>query len=86
MLKNDLFSKNDKCDYLSKKNFTKNIFSSLNKKEQNKNNNNISSYKIFKEKTKHNLSIKNKSTIIKNNEMDLALSKHNSNLLELKIN
>ena len=84
VLKNDLFSKNDKCDYLSKKIFTKNIFSSLNKKEQNKNNNNISSYKIFKEKTKHNLFIKNKSTIIKNNEMDLALFKRNSNLLELQ--
>ena len=84
VLKNDLFSKNDKCDYLSKKIFTKNIFSSLNKKEQNKNNNNISSYKIFKEKTKHNLFIKNKSTIIKNNEMDLALFKRNSNLIELQ--
>ena len=28
--------------------------------------------------------IKNKSNIIKNNEIDLALSKHNSNLLELQ--
>ena len=84
VLKNDIFSKNDKCDYLSKKIFTKNIFSSLNKKEQNKNNNNISSYKIFKEKTKHNLFVKNKSTIIKNNEMDLALFKRNSNLIELQ--
>ena len=33
VIKNDLFSTNDKCDYLSKKIFTKNIFSSLNKKE-----------------------------------------------------
>ena len=80
----------EKPDFLAKKKFVKDIFNSTRRKRE-KMQNNISSYnyKIFKEKEKPNLFLKNKSNM-NNDAINLfvsrtkSLSKHNSNIFSLQ--
>ena len=83
----------DKPDYLSKKNIGKNILNHSTRRKRENIINNISSsnYKIFKEKEKPNLFLKNNSNI-NNGVINLfisknkSMSKHNSNIFNIQNN
>ena len=80
----------EKFDYLSKRNFCKDIFTMRKKDSLYSNNISTSNYKLFKEKEKEksNIYLKNKSNL-SNEAIDFSLSnprsmsKHNSNLFEM---
>ena len=80
----------EKFDYLSKRNFCKDIFTMRKKDSLYSNNISTSNYKLFKEKEKEksNIYLKNKSNL-SNETIDFSLSnprsmsKHNSNLFEM---
>ena len=80
----------EKPDFLAKKKFVKDIFNSTRRKrEKMQNNISLYNYKIFKEKDKPNLFLKNKSNM-NNDAINLfisrtkSLSKHNSNVFSLQ--
>ena len=81
----------EKPDYLAKKKFVKDIFNYSTRRKRENIQNNISSYnyKIFKEKDKPNLFLKNKSNI-NNDAINLfvsrtkSMSKHGSNLFDIR--
>ena len=81
----------EKPDYLTKKKFVKDIFNYSTRRKRENIQNNISSYnyKIFKEKDKPNLFLKNKSNI-NNDAINLfvsrtkSMSKHDSNLFNIR--
>ena len=80
----------EKFDYLSKRNFCKDIFTMRKKDSLYSNNISTSNYKLFKEKEKEksNIYLKNKSNL-SNEAINFSLSnprsmsKHNSNLFEM---